>query len=165
MDITSEMVEAHPTRCPVQEAQEPMAQAILAAKKDQDSVGGVIRLFVKNTPIGLGEPVFDRVESLLAHAMMSIPATKGFEIGSGFEGSKMRGSEHNDPIYYDGQNFKTKKNDIQNICKLKNSHWKYGIKSQLKWFQMNMKDKDIHNLAYMKRKLVGYVSLRKRSFF
>ena len=60
---------------------------------------------------------------------------------------------------------KLKKNDIQNICKLKNSHWKYGIKSQLKWFQMNMKDKDIHNLAYMKRKLVGYVSLRKRSFF
>lgn len=111
MDITSEMVEAHPTRCPVESAQEPMAQAILAAKKDQDSVGGVIRLFVKNTPIGLGEPVFDRVESLLAHAMMSIPATKGFEIGSGFAGTQKRGSEHNDPIYYDGKKFKTTKND------------------------------------------------------
>ena len=59
---------------------------------------------------------------------------------------------------------KLKKEDIESICKLKNTHWRYGIKSQINWFHKNMKDRDIHNLAYLKGKLVGYVSLRKRNF-
>ncbi len=57
-----------------------------------------------------------------------------------------------------------KKKDIQSICKLKNTHWRYGIKSQINWFKANMKDGDIHNLGYFKGKLIGYVSLRKRNF-
>ncbi len=59
---------------------------------------------------------------------------------------------------------KLKKEDIESICKLKNTHWRYGIKSQINWFHKNMKDRDIHNLAYLNGKLVGYVSLRKRNF-
>lgn len=59
---------------------------------------------------------------------------------------------------------KLKKEDIESICKLKNTHWKYGLQSQINWFYENMKDRDIHNLAYLKGKLVGYVSLRKRNF-
>lgn len=63
-----------------------------------DSIGGIVACEIKNLPCGLGEPVFDRFEAALAHAMLSIPATKGFEIGSGFEACKMRGSIHNDQI-------------------------------------------------------------------
>ena len=59
---------------------------------------------------------------------------------------------------------KLKKNEIINICKLKDTHWKYGYKSQIKWFNTNMKANDIHNLAYLKKRLIGYVSLRKRNF-
>src|SRR5258708_13765468 len=63
-----------------------------------DSVGGVIECVVRSLPAGLGEPVFDKLEADLAKAMMSLPATKGFEIGSGFAATRMRGSEHNDPF-------------------------------------------------------------------
>ena len=60
---------------------------------------------------------------------------------------------------------KLEKKEIQSICKLKNTYWKYGVKSQIKWFKANIKEKDIHNLAYLKGNLVGYVSLRKKNFF
>jgi len=73
-----------------------MATLIKAAKEDHDSIGGVITCVCRNIPAGWGEPCFDKMEALLAHAMLSIPATKGFEIGSGFEGTKLRGSQHND---------------------------------------------------------------------
>ena len=76
-----------------------MAAAITAAKTDQDSIGGVITCVCRGVPAGWGEPVFDKLEALLAHAMLSIPATKGFEIGSGFGGTAMRGSMHNDRFY------------------------------------------------------------------
>ncbi|MDP4611172.1 MAG: chorismate synthase, partial [Opitutales bacterium] len=69
---------------------------IRAMRSEGNSVGGVIECRIRNLPIGLGLPVFDRLEADLAKAMLSIPATKGFEIGSGFEGSKLTGSEHND---------------------------------------------------------------------
>jgi chorismate synthase len=62
-------------------------------------VGGVVTCVCREVPAGLGEPVFDKLEALLAQAMLSIPATKGFEIGSGFSGTRMRGSEHNDPFF------------------------------------------------------------------
>ncbi len=69
--------------------------AIEAARKNGDSIGGIINLTIKNPPKNLGEPIFDRTEALLAMAMLSIPATKGFEIGEGFNAAKMLGSEHN----------------------------------------------------------------------
>jgi len=95
--VTVETIEASLVRCPDPEASARMEAAIQRARGDGDSVGGVVRLYVKNPPKGLGEPVFDRVEALLGQAMLSIPACKGFEIGSGFAGSRLRGSVHNDP--------------------------------------------------------------------
>jgi chorismate synthase len=73
-----------------------MIERIKAVRSEGDSVGGVIECRVRGVPVGLGEPVFDRLEADLAKAMLSLPATKGFEIGSGFGGAAMRGSEHND---------------------------------------------------------------------
>jgi len=80
---------------------EETIKIIETAKKDGDSVGGVIKGVIKNVPVGLGEPVFDKLSADLGKAMLSIPAVKGFEIGSGFAGAKMRGSEHNDSFFTD----------------------------------------------------------------
>jgi chorismate synthase len=73
-------------------------------------VGGVVSCVVRNVPAGLGEPVFDKLEAALARAMLSIPATKGFEIGSGFGGARMRGSSHNDPFVQKGGRLGTRTN-------------------------------------------------------
>jgi len=113
--VTAEQIEATPTRCPDPETAAKMEALIAQVKKEQDSVGGVIKLRVTNLPAGLGEPVFDRVEANLARAMLSIPATKGFEIGSGFAGSQLKGSQHNDPIYHDGQDFHTRTNNAGGV--------------------------------------------------
>jgi len=93
---TLKQVEATPTRCPHPATAEKIETLIKAARQDGDSVGGVICCAIENLPTGLGEPVFDRFEADLAKAMLSLPATKGFEIGSGFSGTLLRGSEHND---------------------------------------------------------------------
>lgn len=95
--VTLDQVESSLVRCPDPEASARMEAAIQAARGDGDSVGGVVRLLVVNPPVAVGEPVFDRVEAELAKAMLSLPACKGFEIGSGFAGSRLRGSMHNDP--------------------------------------------------------------------
>lgn len=89
-------VEATAVRCPHRATAEKMIERIKAVRSEGDSVGGVIECRVRGVPAGLGEPVFDRLEADLAKAMLSLPATKGFEIGSGFAGALMRGSEHND---------------------------------------------------------------------
>lgn len=89
-------VEATAVRCPHRATAEKMIERIKAVRADGDSVGGVIECRVRGVPAGLGEPVFDRLEADLAKAMLSLPATKGFEIGSGFAGARLRGSEHND---------------------------------------------------------------------
>ncbi len=94
---TLNQVEATSVRCPHPETAEKMIQRIKEVRSEGDSVGGVIECRVRNLPAGLGEPVFDRLEADLAKAMLSIPATKGFEIGSGFSGTLLKGSEHNDP--------------------------------------------------------------------
>ena len=99
--VTPEQVEATPTRCPDPRAAASMTELILAAKKAGDSVGGIVECVARGMPIGLGEPVFDRLEADLAKAVMSLPASKGFEIGSGFAGTRMYGSEHNDEFYID----------------------------------------------------------------
>ena len=89
-------VEATAVRCPHGPTAEKMIERIKAVRAEGDSVGGVIECRIRGVPLGLGEPVFDRLEADLAKAMLSLPATKGFEIGSGFAGTRMRGSEHND---------------------------------------------------------------------
>ena len=89
-------VEATAVRCPHPETAARMIERIKAVRAEGDSVGGVIECRIRGVPPGLGEPVFDRLEADLAKAMLSLPATKGFEIGSGFAGAQLRGSEHND---------------------------------------------------------------------
>lgn len=89
-------VEASPVRCPDAAVAAAMVERIKAVRAEGDSVGGVIECRIRNVPTGLGDPVFDRLEADLAKAMLSLPATKGFEIGSGFVGSWLKGSEHND---------------------------------------------------------------------
>ena len=93
---TLEEVEKSPTRCPHSETAVQMEQCILDAKKAGDSVGGSILCRVSGLPVGWGAPVFDRLEADLAKAMLGLPATKGFEVGSGFSGTYLKGSEHND---------------------------------------------------------------------
>ncbi|KAK7688089.1 hypothetical protein QCA50_008459 [Cerrena zonata] len=94
--ITREEVDKFPTRCPHAETSEKMTKRIIKAKESQDSIGGTVTCVIRNVPSGLGEPVFDKLEAKLAHAMLSIPATKAFEIGSGFRGTEIPGSKHND---------------------------------------------------------------------
>ena len=96
--VTERMIEKNIVRCPDQKAAKEMIRLIEKVKKEGDTVGGIIECVIKNVPVGLGEPVFDRVEAQLSKAMMSIPAVKGFEIGSGFQSISMKGSEHNDPF-------------------------------------------------------------------
>ncbi len=93
---TLEEIEASPVRCPHPQTSAKMVEFIKKAKAEGDSLGGVIRCRIEGLPAGLGDPVFDRFEADLAKAMMSIPASKGFEIGSGFAASRMFGSMHND---------------------------------------------------------------------
>ena len=96
--LTRAHIDANIIRCPDEAAAEQMIATVKKASLSKDSVGGVLTCVVENIPAGLGEPVFDRLEAKLAQAMLSIPATKGFEIGSGFSGARMFGSEHNDPF-------------------------------------------------------------------
>lgn len=97
--VTFEQIEKNIVRCPDPKIAEQMIEHIEEIRKDGDSVGGIIECIAKNIPTGLGEPVFDKLEADFAKALMSLPASKGFEIGSGFSGIWMKGSEHNDPFY------------------------------------------------------------------
>ncbi|KAK3115718.1 bifunctional chorismate synthase/riboflavin reductase [NAD(P)H] aro2, partial [Teratosphaeriaceae sp. CCFEE 6253] len=97
--ITREKVDEYlPVRCPDQTVCKNMEELIAEYRDNSDSIGGVVTCVIRNCPSGLGEPCFDKLEATLAHAMLSIPATKGFEIGSGFSGCEMPGSIHNDPF-------------------------------------------------------------------
>ena len=96
--VTLADVEADATRCPSPEHAEAMTEAIEAARRDGNSLGGIVECVARGVPPGLGEPVFDKLEADLAKATMSLPAAKGFEIGSGFAGVTMTGREHNDPF-------------------------------------------------------------------
>lgn len=91
-------VEASLVRCPDSAASAEMEKRIDAARERGDSLGGVVECIARGIPAGLGEPVFDKLEADLAKALMSLPASKGFEIGSGFGGTRLTGSEHNDPF-------------------------------------------------------------------
>lgn len=94
--VTLDQVEADPTRCPDPTAAAAMTEAIEAARRDGDSLGGVVTCVARGVPAGWGEPVFDKLEADLAKACMSLPASKGFEVGSGFGSVAMTGREHND---------------------------------------------------------------------
>jgi chorismate synthase len=108
--VTREQVDVTPIRCPDLDVAARMIDAVEAARKDGDSLGGVVTCAVRGCPPGWGEPVFDRLEADLAKAVLSLPASKGFEIGSGFAGTDLRGSEHNDEFYMDGKRVRTRSN-------------------------------------------------------
>ena len=108
--ITRAMVDQQLTRCPDPEAAAQMRAKINAAKESGDTVGGVIRCVVRGLPAGLGDPVFDKLEATLGHALLSVPSVKGFEIGSGFHGTRLRGSEHNDAFEMSGDTVRTQTN-------------------------------------------------------
>ena len=96
--ITREIVDQTDLRCPDAAIVQQIRTLIMELKEDGDSTGGTVSCVVRKVPAGLGEPVYEKLEAKLAQAMLAIPATKGFEIGSGFSGSRLRGSEHNDPF-------------------------------------------------------------------
>jgi chorismate synthase len=103
-------VEATAVRCPHGPTAERMIARIKEVRSSGDSVGGIIHCRIRGVPPGLGEPVFDRLEADLAKAMLSLPATKGFEIGSGFAGTLLKGSEHNDAFRMKGGTVRTRTN-------------------------------------------------------
>jgi chorismate synthase len=113
--ITREMVDATAVRCPDVTAAGLMEEHIKGVMADSDSTGGTICCVCRGIPIGWGEPVFDKLEAMLAHAMLSLPATKGFEFGSGFAGTALRGSEHNDPFIVRGSQLGTATNNSGGI--------------------------------------------------
>jgi len=102
-DLDLNQIESNAVRCPDQDTAHAMETLIRQVKKEGDSVGGIITCVIQHVPVGLGAPVFDRLDAELAKAMVSINAVKGVEFGSGFAGTQWRGSEHNDIILPNGQ--------------------------------------------------------------
>ena len=101
-DMDLSLISSNDVRCPDPEIAAQMEQHIKEIKKQGDTIGGVIDCVIKNVPVGLGEPVFDKLHAQLGKAMLSINAVKGFEYGSGFKGVRMKGSDHNDAYFTDG---------------------------------------------------------------
>ena len=108
--VTAEQVESNIVRTADAAMVDPMIDLITQMRTEGNSVGGVIECVIRGVPPGLGEPVFDKLEADLAKAMMSLPATKGFEIGSGFEGTLMTGRDHNDEFYIEDGKVRTRTN-------------------------------------------------------
>ncbi|HSJ03873.1 MAG: chorismate synthase [Verrucomicrobium sp.] len=108
--ISRESIESNIVRTADPVAAEKMIELIESIRKEGNSVGGVVECVVRGVPVGLGEPVFDKLEADLAKAMMSLPATKGFEVGSGFEGTTLTGLQHNDEFYMEGERVRTRTN-------------------------------------------------------
>lgn len=105
--LTREAVDATRVRCPDADTARKMEERIEEARDAKDSLGGTVTCICRGLPAGLGEPVFEKLEARLAQAMLSIPAVKGFEIGSGFGGTRMRGSQHNDRFVHKGDRLGT----------------------------------------------------------
>ena len=106
-------IEENPVRCADPIMAEQMEAYIRQIRKEGDTVGGVITCVIQNVPVGLGEPAFDKLHAELGKAMLSINAVKGFEYGSGFDGSQMKGSQHNDPFNTDGTTQSNRSGGIQ----------------------------------------------------
>lgn len=113
--VSAQDVEANIARCPDHDMAARMIERIKQARKDGDSLGGVVECVARGVPVGLGEPVFDKLEADLAKAVLSMPACKGFEVGSGFGGALQTGSQHNDPFYSDGGRIRTRTNNSGGI--------------------------------------------------
>lgn len=113
--VSAQDVEANIARCPDQGMAARMIERIKQARKDGDSLGGVVECVARGVPVGLGEPVFDKLEADLAKAVLSMPACKGFEVGSGFGGALQTGSQHNDPFYSEGGRIRTRTNNSGGI--------------------------------------------------
>jgi chorismate synthase len=113
--VSAAVVESNPVRTADAAVAVQMADAIREARSAGDSLGGVVACTVRNCPVGLGDPVFDKLEATLGHAMLSIPACKGFEIGSGFAAVLLKGSEHNDPFYMESDRVRTRTNNSGGI--------------------------------------------------
>lgn len=109
--VTREQVDSNIIRCPDEATAQKMIDLVHAVREDKDSVGGTITCVCRNVPVGLGEPAFDKLDAVMAHGMLSIPATKGFEIGSGFAGTRLRGSTHNDAFVKKGDALGTATNN------------------------------------------------------
>lgn len=108
--VSLEAVESNIVRCPDSDAAERMIDLIDRIRRQGDSIGGVVECVARNLPRGIGSPVFDKLEADLAKGMMSLPASKGFEIGSGFAGTLLTGSEHNDEFYMEDSTIRTRTN-------------------------------------------------------
>jgi chorismate synthase len=108
-------VDANLSRCPDQPSAERMEALVREVLEAKDSVGGTVSCVCRNIPAGWGEPVFDKLDAMLAQAMLSLPATKGFEIGSGFAGTQLRGSQHNDPFVQKGARLGTTTNNAGGV--------------------------------------------------
>lgn len=113
--ITRDQVDANLVRCPHDATAKQMADRVAEVLEAKDSTGGIVSCVCRNVPVGWGEPIFDKLEAKLAQAMLSLPATKGFDIGSGFAGTRMRGSEHNDPFIAKDNGLGTKTNNSGGI--------------------------------------------------
>ena len=113
--VSAADVEANIARCPDQDMAARMIERIKQARKDGDSLGGVVECVARGAPAGLGEPVFDKLEADLAKSVLSMPACKGFEVGSGFGGTLLTGSQHNDPFYSEGGRIRTRTNNSGGI--------------------------------------------------
>ncbi len=105
--VTRDQVDANLSRCPDSSSAARMEALVREVLEAKDSIGGVVSCVCRNLPAGWGEPVFDKLDAMLAQAMLSLPATKGFEIGSGFAGTRLRGSQHNDPFVQKGDRLGT----------------------------------------------------------
>ena len=114
-NVTRKEVESNIVRCPDKKTADKMISLIKKAQEDGDSLGGIVECVARNVPAGLGEPIFDKLEADLAKAMLCINATKGFEIGSGFKGAELYGSQHNDPFYVKDGKIMTKTNNSGGI--------------------------------------------------
>jgi chorismate synthase len=132
--VAMEQIESNIVRCPDQPIAKKMIELIESVRDEGDSIGGIIKGLIRNVPVGLGEPVFDKIPADLAKAMMSINAVKGFEIGSGFMGVSQKGSEHNDAFFIDeNNNVKTKTNNaggtLGGITNGETIHFRVAFKS------------------------------------
>ncbi|MCK4507215.1 MAG: chorismate synthase, partial [Desulfuromonadales bacterium] len=113
--VNRTQVDANLIRCPDKASAGRMETLVREVLEAKDSIGGVVTCVCRNLPASWGEPVFDKLDAKLAQAMLSLPATKGFEIGSGFAGTQMRGSEHNDPFVQKGDRLGTRTNNAGGV--------------------------------------------------
>jgi len=128
-ELDFKLIESNPVRCPDPEMAQRMEDYIKTIKKEGDTIGGVVSCVLQNVPIGLGEPVFDKFHARLGQAMLSINAVKGFEYGSGFEGVKMKGSQHNDAFNPDGTTKTNRSGGVQGgISNGMDIHFKVAFK-------------------------------------